>query len=134
MVINRSFRLNRIDLPPLLSLNQKQLTLDHIITVSTILRLMKNSELTEVTEGILQGKDKRHKHETYTLIAALMAAGSREFEWKEAILRDLVKHKKDKLVKEGISEWWKGKSPESEHERRIQTLVRNFENPYSYFA
>lgn len=48
MVINRSFRLNRIDLPPLLSLNQKQLTLDHIITVATILRLMKNSELTEL--------------------------------------------------------------------------------------
>lgn len=42
-----------------------------------------------------------------------MAAGSREFEWKEQILRDLTKHKKDKLVKEGISLWWKGKTPQT---------------------
>lgn len=32
-----------------------------------------------------------------------MATGSRDFDWKETILRDLVKHKKEKLVKEGIS-------------------------------
>lgn len=50
------------------------------------------------------------------------------------ILRDLVKYKKDKLVKEGISEWWKGKTPETEQEYRLADLVRNFENPYSYFA
>jgi hypothetical protein len=40
-----------------------------------------------------------------------MASGVREFEWKETLLRDLVKHKNDKLVKNAISEWWKGKTP-----------------------
>ena len=55
----------------------------------------------------------RPKYETYTLIAILIASGVREFPWKETILRDLTKHKKDKLVKEGISEWWKGKTPET---------------------
>ena len=49
-------------------------------------------------------------------------------------MRDLIKHKKDKLVKEGISDWWKGKTPETEHDIRMLALVRNFENPYSYFA
>jgi hypothetical protein len=41
LVIHRSFRLNKVDLPPLLSLNEKQITLDYIITISTIARLMK---------------------------------------------------------------------------------------------
>ena len=42
MVINRSFRLNQVDLPPLLALNERQITLDYIITLSSILRVMKN--------------------------------------------------------------------------------------------
>lgn len=76
----------------------------------------------------------KKKHYTYTLLAILMATGIREFDWKEKILRELTKHKKDKLVKEAISEWWKGKSPETEQEQRLAALVKNFENPYSYFA
>ena len=76
----------------------------------------------------------RKKPEIYTLIAVLMAAGSREFEWKEQILRELTKYKKDKLVKECISEWWKGKTPQTEQEFRLGELVKNFANPYSYFA
>jgi hypothetical protein len=47
MVIHRSFRLNQIEIPPILALNEKQLTLDYIIAVATMYRLMKNSELTE---------------------------------------------------------------------------------------
>lgn len=54
MVINRSFRLNKVDVPPLLATNEKQLTLDYIITVSTIYRLMKNAELTAEAEVLLK--------------------------------------------------------------------------------
>lgn len=111
MIINRTFRLNKVDLPQLLELNEKQVTLDYIVTLSNIMRLMKNEELTKEAERILKITKQRPKFETYTLIALLMASGVREFEWREAILRDLVKHKKDKLIKEGISEWWKGKTP-----------------------
>jgi hypothetical protein len=71
---------------------------------------MKNEELTAEAQRLLS-ISKRKKHDTYLLISLLMATGVREFEWKEAILRDLIKHKKEKLVKESISEWWKGKSP-----------------------
>jgi len=134
MIINRTFRFNKVDLPQLLELNEKQLTLDFIVTLSNMMRLMKNDELTEEVNRILKITNQRPKFETYTLIALLMAAGVREFEWREAILRDLMKHKKDKLIKEGISEWWKGKTPETEQENRLSDLVRNFENPYSYFA
>lgn len=96
----------------MLSLNEKQINLDYIITISSIARLMKDEELTEEVRRLLK-HSARKKHETYTLVALLMAAGVREFDWKELIVRDLIKHKKDKLVKESISEWWKGKSPES---------------------
>ena len=46
MIMNRTFRLNKVDLPPLLELNEKQITLDYIVTLSNIMRLMKNDELT----------------------------------------------------------------------------------------
>jgi len=39
-----------------------------------------------------------------------------------------------KIVKEFISYWWKGKNPESEGEKKLQSLVQGVENPYSYFA
>lgn len=41
MIIHRSFRLNKVEIPPLLSLNEKYITFDYIATVSTIARLMK---------------------------------------------------------------------------------------------
>ena len=37
-------------------------------------------------------------------------------------------------MKEFVSGWWKGKSPETEEEQRLYRLVSNVENPYSYFA
>ena len=46
LIIHRSFRLNRVEIPPLLSLNEKLITLDYIITVSTIARLMTPEEIT----------------------------------------------------------------------------------------
>lgn len=133
LIIHRSFRLNRVEIPPLLSLNEKLITLDYIITVSTIARLMTAEEITAEVEHLL-GAAHRKKHETYRLIALLLASGVREYDWKEKVIRDLIKHKKDKLVKESISQWWKAKTPETAQELRIAELVRNFENPYSYFA
>lgn len=133
LIIHRSYRLNRVEIPPLLSLNEKYITLDYIITVSTIARLMTSEEITAEVERIL-GVAHRKKHETYRLIALLLASGVREYDWKEKVIRDLIKHKKDKLVKESISQWWKAKTPETPQELRIAELVRNFENPYSYFA
>jgi hypothetical protein len=65
------------------------------------------------------GTAHRKKHETYRLIALLLASGVREYEWKERVIRDLIKHKKDKLVKESISQWWKAKTPETPQELRI---------------
>lgn len=47
IVINRSFRLNKFDVPPLLQLNEKKITLDYIITLSNIFRIMKSNEITE---------------------------------------------------------------------------------------
>jgi len=29
-------------------------------------------------------------------------------------------------VKEAISEWWKGKTPETDQEQRLAALVKNF--------
>jgi hypothetical protein len=125
LVIHRSFRLNEVQFPPLLQTNEKIVTLDYITTIATIARLMKAEEMTEYAERIL-AQDHREKHKTYMLIALLMATGVREFDWKERVIRDLIKHKKNKLVKEAISSWWKGKTPESDQEKRIAELVRNF--------
>ncbi len=50
------------------------------------------------------------------------------------MLKEILKYKKLKIVKEFISYWWKGKSPESDGEKRLQYLVQGVENPYSYFA
>lgn len=46
MIIHRSFRLNKVEIPPLMSQNEKFITLDYVITISTIARLMKPEELT----------------------------------------------------------------------------------------
>lgn len=46
MIIHRSFRLNKVEIPPLMSQNEKVITLDYVITISTIARLMKPEELT----------------------------------------------------------------------------------------
>ena len=42
--------------------------------------------------------------------------------------------KKLKIVKEFVSAWWKGRSPQTEEEERLYRLVSHVENPYSYFA
>lgn len=77
-----------------------------------------------------KGKDKN----IHQLMALLLSAGVREYEWKEEVLKEILKSKKMKIVKEFISYWWKGKNPESESEKRLQNLVQGVENPYSYFA
>ena len=118
LVVHRSFRLDKVEIPPLLSRNEKHLTIDFIIVVSTMARLMKCQELTAEAERVL-GLAHPQKHEMYYLIALLMAAGVREYSWKEEAVRALIKLKKDKLVKEGISEWWRGKTPETGQENRI---------------
>jgi hypothetical protein len=81
LIIHRSFRLNMVEIPPLLSQNEKLITLDYIITVSNIARLMKAEEVTAEVERILD-LGHRKKHETYKLIALLMASGVREYDWK----------------------------------------------------
>ena len=45
MIIHRSFRLNKVEIPPLLNLNEKTINFDYIATVSTIARLMKPEEI-----------------------------------------------------------------------------------------
>lgn len=110
MVIHRSFRLDKVDIPPLLTRNEKLITLDFIRAISTMARLMKSDEMINQAQTILDMSN-RKKQDIYMLLCLLMAAGVREYEWKEAAMRVLIKHKKDKLVKESISEWWKGKSP-----------------------
>lgn len=77
-----------------------------------------------------KGKNKN----IYQLMALLLSAGVREYEWKEEVLKEILKQKKLKIVKEFISYWWKGKNPETEQEKRLQHLVQGVENPYSYFA
>lgn len=77
MIINRTFRLNKVDLPSLLEINEKLVTLDYIITLSNIMRLMKNDEMTFEVERILKITRQRPKYETYMLMALLMASGVR---------------------------------------------------------
>jgi len=56
---------------------------------------------------------KRDKN-AYNLMALLFSAGVREYEWKEDVLKEILKSKKLKIVKEFISLWWKGKNPETQ--------------------
>lgn len=102
----------------MLNLNEKQVTFEHVMAVSNMARLMKADELTAEAQRLV-GMRSRKKHETHLLLALLIASGVREYEWKEQAVRELIKSKKDKLVKEGISAWWKGKTPETEQEKRI---------------
>jgi len=53
LIIHRSYRLNRVEIPPLLSLNEKLITLDYIITLSTIARLMTAEEISAEVEQLL---------------------------------------------------------------------------------
>lgn len=42
LIIHRSFRLNKVEIPEILSKNEKIITFDYIIMISTIARLMKS--------------------------------------------------------------------------------------------
>lgn len=68
------------------------------------------------------------------MMAYLLAAGTRDFEWREKVLHEILSFKKYKIVKEFVSYWWKGRNPETDKEQRLCMLVRSVENPYSYFA
>lgn len=46
-----------------------------------------------------KGKDKN----VYNLMALLLSAGVREYDWKVDVLREILKNKKMKIVKEFIS-------------------------------
>lgn len=41
------------------------------------------------------------------MMAYLLAAGTRDFEWKEKLLNQILSFKKQKIVKEFVSYWWK---------------------------
>lgn len=47
------------------------------------------------------------------MMAYLLAAGTRDFEWKEKLLNQILSFKKQKIVKEFVSYWWKGRSPQN---------------------
>ena len=47
----------------------------------------------------------------FKLMALLLSAGVRDYDWKVEVLKEVLKHKKMKIVKEFISYWWKGKNP-----------------------
>ena len=57
-------------------------------------------------------------------MAYLQAAGVKAYDWKEPVLKEILKNKKKKLVKEFIHAWWKGKGESNEEEQRLQKLIR----------
>ena len=134
IVINRSFCNNRVDLPNVFERNgEKQIVIDHIIAISNMARVMKPEELTRTVEE-LEKPESQPLSNVFLMISLLLAAGNRPLSWRESLLNHILKWKKMKLVKEFVSYWWKGRSPETEEEQRLYMLVRSVENPYSYFA
>lgn len=95
--------------------------MDFVVCVSNMYRLLtRNETIQKVEAEMSKGKNKN----IYQLMALLLSAGVREYEWKEEVLKEILKSKKLKIVKEFISYWWKGKNPESESEKRLQNLVQ----------
>jgi hypothetical protein len=132
LVINYCFSMNKMEIPDdILQINEKNLTLEFVVCVSNMYRLLTRTETIErVEREMAKGKN----NNIYQLMSLLLSAGVREYEWKEEVLKEILKHKKLKIVKEFISYWWKGKTPDTEEEKRLQNLVQGVENPYSYFA
>ena len=112
LVINYCFSMNKMEVPDdILKINEKTLTLEFIVCVSNMYRLLTRAEtIDKVEKEMSKGKNKS----IYQLMALLLSAGVREYEWKEEVLKEILKHKKLKIVKEFISYWWKGKTADTE--------------------
>lgn len=111
IVINYSYSMNKIDFPQdLLSINDKVVTIDFIVALANMYCFMSRQEATHSVQKEMAKRDKN----AYNLMALLFSAGVREYEWKEDVLKEILKSKKLKIVKEFISLWWKGKNPETQ--------------------
>lgn len=58
----------------------------------------------------MKNEDKSTKNLKF-LMAYLLTAGTRDFEWRERVLNNILSYKKHKIVKEFVSYWWKGRNP-----------------------
>jgi len=54
LVINRSFRLNKVDIPPFMKLNEKFITYDFVLTLSNIARFMTRQELSKQISTLIK--------------------------------------------------------------------------------
>lgn len=93
--------MNKMEIPEeILKINEKVISLDFVICVSNMYRLLTREESNKrVEEEMKKGKDKN----VYNLMALLLSAGVREYDWKVDVLREILKNKKMKIVKEFIS-------------------------------
>lgn len=125
MVINKIYCSNQVSIPDIFSaLNQKNVTIDHIVAASNMARIMKSKQLTNEVYKILSVEQKSIKNLNF-MMAYLLAAGTRSFDWTEKVLKEILSFKKHKIVKEFVSYWWKGRSPENQNEQRLYMLVRS---------
>mgnify|MGYP000910327770 FL=1 len=85
---------------------ESAITLNHIITLGNICRIMTKKELEEIVEATLAREDwKRYP----LLMSFLIASGNANYEWREPALKAVVQWRLKKLMKEFIAYWWKGK-------------------------
>ena len=111
IVINKSFSTNSVKIPNIFeNISEKQVAIDHILAVSNMARVLKTEELTREVEILLKQNDKSGKC-LYFMMAYLLAAGTRDFEWREKLLNQIIGFKKSKIVKDFVSYWWKGRTP-----------------------
>jgi hypothetical protein len=84
LVINYSYSMNKIEVPEeLLRINEKVMSMDFIISVSNMYRLMTRAETIARVETEMRRKDKN----IYNLMALLLSTGVREYDWKVDVLK-----------------------------------------------
>jgi hypothetical protein len=79
VVINKSFCRNCVIIPNIfVAVQEKNVTIDYIVAVSNMARIMTPEELTREVEGIL-GKENKSTKMLNFMMAYLLAAGKRDF-------------------------------------------------------
>jgi hypothetical protein len=82
MVINKIYCSNQVNIPDIFSsINEKQVTIDHIVAASNMARILKGTELTNEVLKLLSTEQKNTKN-LHFMMAYLLAAGTRDFEWR----------------------------------------------------
>ena len=81
IVINRNFCNNKVQLPNIFEINSdKSIAIDHIVAVSNMARIMKNSELSDNVQELLgneKDEEENKMSKVYRMMSLLLATGNR---------------------------------------------------------